>query len=487
MGGAQPPTPYEDKLHLFESTEGRLDREPGSPKHAGDILVDLVGQAGLACMTLCADLKVVDWNPGAERLLGYAREEICGHPLGRLVADEEEKDKLSDYLSGVQDDSGAVSYPVTRMKARDGDAGIFCEWRGTPVVHGSGMISGVLVVAKDVTSQVESASAFRRLEKNAAAILESAPIGIYQADNQRQLVMANPEMAWMLGYESAEALMAEMDDIEVQMFAEGEKAGEFLFELYEGEQLNRFRSRLRRRDGSTFWALSYAKTTVNEQERISGFYGFAIDISHTVRTENALKQVNAEMKLSAEALKRVNAELKLSAIQDGLTRIPNRRRFDEVMDREWRRLARQRQPLSIILCDIDFFKRYNDSYGHQAGDACLQRVAQAIEAAIKRPSDLAARYGGEAFAIVLPNTEVKGALAVAERVRKAVRDLAILHEASGVDTCITLSLGVAETVPGPDSSPDELIGSADKALYSAKELGRNRCAIQSPLPPTPFR
>lgn len=461
MGEAQTPEPSNNKLQRRESSDENRKREPDSAKNAGDVLVDLMGRAGLAGITLNPALRVVDWNPGVERLLGCSAEEICGQPLSDLITDEKEKNALSDYLGGVRDNSDGVTIPVTRVQRRGGEEGIFCEWRGAPVFHPNGEVSFVQVVVKDVTPEVESRNAFNRLEKETSEILESAPIGIYQADNEGRLLMANPEMAWMLGYESAEALVAEVNDIAIQVFAETEKAEEFLFELYEAEQLNRFRSTLRKRNGATFWALSYAQTVRNNGGRICGFYGFAIDISHTVRTEDALKQVNEE--------------LRLSSIQDGLTKIPNRRRFDEVLKVEWRRLFRERQVLSVIICDIDFFKLYNDSYGHQSGDTCLQSVARTIAATLKRPSDLAARYGGEEFALVLPNTDVAGALHVAEEVRKAVRDLEIPHKASKIDTCITLSLGVGGWVPGPDSSPDELLRSADKALYAAKEQGRNRC------------
>lgn len=162
------------------------------------------------------------------------------------------------------------------------------------------------------------------------------------------------------------------------------------------------------------------------------------------------------------------------ATLDGLTGLPNRRRFDEYLDQEWRRLRREQVPLSLILCDIDFFKLYNDTYGHQAGDTCLISVASAIAQAVKRPADLVARYGGEEFAVILPNTTQNGALQVAEAIRVAVQDLKIVHSHSLVSQYVTLSLGVATMVPDCDTSPEILLKAADEALYQAKALGRDR-------------
>ncbi|NJL67362.1 MAG: diguanylate cyclase [Microcoleus sp. SM1_3_4] len=175
-----------------------------------------------------------------------------------------------------------------------------------------------------------------------------------------------------------------------------------------------------------------------------------------------------------EQLKAANQELHRQATVDGLTQVANRRRFDEYLLQEWRRLARHHAPISLIMCDVDFFKRYNDGYGHLAGDDCLKQVAAAIAGALKRPGDLAARYGGEEFAVILPHTDAVGAFCVAEEIRARVFGLQIPHGNSAVNSCVTMSLGVATAVPVPLSAPEELIAAADEALYCAKERGRDR-------------
>ena len=176
-------------------------------------------------------------------------------------------------------------------------------------------------------------------------------------------------------------------------------------------------------------------------------------------------------------LESANQQLQRLASLDGLTQVANRRQFDAYLETEWRRLMREEKPLSLIMCDVDYFKLYNDTYGHQAGDECLKKVALAISTAAKRPADLAARYGGEEFAVVLPNTDASGAVHVAQLIRSQLRDCAIAHEASAVSESVTLSFGVASLVPTFRSSPDRLIAAADAVLYRAKQQGRDRIIL----------
>ena len=176
-------------------------------------------------------------------------------------------------------------------------------------------------------------------------------------------------------------------------------------------------------------------------------------------------------------LQNANKKLQQLAATDGLTQVANRRYFDETLAQEWHRLARDRQPLSLLLTDIDWFKSYNDHYGHQAGDDCLQRVAQAISQVIHRPADLLARYGGEEFVIVLPNTDTQGAIEVAKKIRETIAKLAIIHPDSTVSPYVTVSLGIASVIPNRKTSPKILISQADQALYLAKNQGRDRFLV----------
>lgn len=182
-------------------------------------------------------------------------------------------------------------------------------------------------------------------------------------------------------------------------------------------------------------------------------------------------------------LQLANEQLILLSVQDGLTGIANRRMFDSYIAKEWRRAKREQCPLSVILLDVDFFKKYNDTYGHQQGDRCLVAVAGALQQHVRRPADLAARYGGEEFVMVLPNTHADGAMLLAERVREAVQALKIEHSGSSVSPFVSVSLGVATTVPPIDQENvhlDTFLEWADQGLYQAKHQGRNRavCGVE---------
>ena len=173
-------------------------------------------------------------------------------------------------------------------------------------------------------------------------------------------------------------------------------------------------------------------------------------------------------------LKLQNDLLRSMALMDGLTGVANRRKFDEEILADWRQCFREQKPLSLILVDVDYFKRYNDRYGHLAGDGCLKSVAQALSETVRRPYDLVARYGGEEFACVLPNTVLSGAVEIAERMQARVRTLGIEHSASDVDRVVTISLGVATLTPTGELGFEALIEAADKQLYEAKSGGRAR-------------
>lgn len=174
------------------------------------------------------------------------------------------------------------------------------------------------------------------------------------------------------------------------------------------------------------------------------------------------------------ALQKANNELQRLAALDDLTQIANRRRFDDRLAQEWRRAQRERISLALIICDIDFFKDYNDTYGHLKGDDTLYTVAQAINTTLKRPMDLVARYGGEEFAVILPSTAINGAKRVANEIKEAIKTLGIEHKSSKVCPYITLSFGVAAIVPTKDLTAKILVEKADQALYRAKAQGRDR-------------
>ncbi len=178
-------------------------------------------------------------------------------------------------------------------------------------------------------------------------------------------------------------------------------------------------------------------------------------------------QTHLELKQHRDMLERLTS-------LDGLTGIPNRRRFDEYLDQEWKRAVHDSASLSVIMMDIDFFKPFNDNYGHCAGDECLKQIAGALEGSLKRPADFVARYGGEEFAAIMPGTDIKTAVSTAETIRSNVESLDIRHSYSRVAQHVTMSMGAASAFPSHDCSRTSLLEAADQLLYKAKTTGRNQ-------------
>jgi len=210
----------------------------------------------------------------------------------------------------------------------------------------------------------------------------------------------------------------------------------------------------------------------NEQDEAKGFQAGAVDyITKPFSSLIALARVKTHIEL-----KRRGDMLERLAGLDGLTGIPNRRHFDQFLAAEWKRSIRYNHTISLIIMDIDYFKLFNDHYGHTEGDECLKKVAKVFSQSMLRSTDILARYGGEEFACVLPETDFQGAMTTAKRIMKAIQDLGLPHEKSQVADYVTVSIGVASSSPQIKEKALDLIEMADKALYEAKGNGRNQIA-----------
>ncbi len=220
-------------------------------------------------------------------------------------------------------------------------------------------------------------------------------------------------------------------------------------------------------------AMDYIKKPISKVE-LKARVESALRLRREIKKRNARER---ELEEATEELQEANKKLERLASLDGLTGLANRRLFERTLKKEWKRARRQGHQLGIIMLDIDHFKYYNDTYGHQAGDECLKKIAGKLSSLIYRPADVAARYGGEEFAVILPETDLEGIKEVAERVRTGIKDLRMEHEKSPVDEYVTVSVGAAVAQSCRKSEPEELVGAADEALYEAKEAGRNRVKL----------
>lgn len=302
-------------------------------------------------------------------------------------------------------------------------------------------------------------------EKRLNLALDSAGEGLWDYLPQAEQIYYSPRWFAMLGYNTGD-LPYTFETWITLTHPEDLPKLERTFDNVTKNGEDAFRIEIRMLVQKGQWRWFQVRGRIVERDDHGGvvrMVGTLIDISNHKRVELALQKANEEL-------------MRLAALDD-LTQIANRRRFDERLADEWRRARRGVKPLSVILCDIDYFKAYNDTYGHVKGDEALYAVAQSIHSILKRPMDLVARYGGEEFAMVLPNTDLRGAARVARKVKAAVQALLIKHRASSVSAYITLSFGLAAQIPGGDAPARSIVEKADKALYRAKALGRNRIEL----------
>ncbi len=321
--------------------------------------------------------------------------------------------------------------------------------------------------AKILESNAIAERAMRLSESRLQTFINNAPTPIAIKDLEGKYLSINREFAYWMQV-SAEDILGKHDH---EVFPDENVKTSRVHELqviFEGISVA-FEDTIPLPDGlHTFIITKFPlMDTRDSPYAIAGIY---LDISDRKQAETALAEVES-------SLRNANQELQKLVNLDGLTQIANRRCFDERVIYELQRLYRERQPLSLLMFAVDYFKRYNDYYGHQLGDQALLLIAQAVDQLVCRPADLVARYGGEEFIVILPNTNLDGAIAVAKNLHQAIADLQIPHQDSDVSDIVTISMGIASDIPKFDRSPYVLVNQADQALYYAKNQGRNRSVI----------
>ncbi|WP_166241216.1 diguanylate cyclase domain-containing protein [Paenibacillus turpanensis] len=332
------------------------------------------------------------------------------------------------------------------------------------VYHFSFSVIGSLLGYAAMSYMIRSNRSFYVLSQRTSqlrALLGNLNSGVLVEDIHRRILHSNAKLAEMLGIPYSPAQLEGMDGRrllrETSDLVEDEGRFTASIDKLVRERAKRLNEEVLLKDGRTF-----------ETDYIPIYDGISL-VGHlwNIRDITIRKQ-------TMRKLEEANKRLESLSHRDGLTDIPNRRAYDERLEQEWASSQRKKEPLSLLLIDIDQFKLYNDTYGHQAGDECLRAVARELQAQCKRPADFAARYGGEEFAVLLPDTDAGGALRVAEQIRQEVYKLGIPHSLSSAGGYVSVSIGACTRIASPDERPALLFELADQALYEAKKNGRNR-------------
>ncbi len=329
----------------------------------------------------------------------------------------------------------------------------------------------IMATIEDITSRKQAKSALLRSIKK----LRQTAARLTQSQKQYRSLFENTGTATILVEKNLRISMANSKFVELSGFSKNEITGnKRLTEFIERKNLYRIRRfHTKQKEKGLPLPTEYECLMIDKNKKLKHvvmkIYTPEGQQSSIVSFFDITKRKQAEA-----ALQEAHERLRLVSVIDELTQVANRRQFNEKLNNEWSRHKRECLPLSLIMCDVDCFKLYNDTYGHQNGDRCLKSIADALKKAVKRSVDVVARYGGEEFAIIMPNTDLHGALIVAESARLAIEELKIPNKASTVSSSITLSLGVSSLIPTANMSHDALIKDADNALYEAKNQGRNQ-------------
>ena len=401
-------------------------------------------------------------SPACRALLGYEPDEM----LQIRTKDAIHPDDVGKVLA-VLANGGNERTLTYRMRRKDGSY-IWVETAGR-YVKTIGGAPQRLVVVRDIEERVATERRLQESEARYRLLADHGTDMVFQLDLDLVRRYVSPACREILGYEPEELVgvnpvsMAHPDDAARVALA---------FQSLLTGRPDRYSiiNRIRHRDGRWIWVEAQLRTLKDPKTGApSGIMGALRDISARKAVEDQLAEANRRL----EAL----------AALDGLTGLANRRSFDDAFSREYRRAKRDKKSLALIMIDVDWFKSFNDRYGHPAGDECLRQIGRAIVGTICRPGDIAARYGGEEFAVLLPDTDEPGAAAIAERIRQAVLDLAMEHHA-GVNRVVSISAGAAAMVATAENDgPETLLGNADLALYRAKDSGRNTVVRASSQPP----
>jgi diguanylate cyclase (GGDEF)-like protein/PAS domain S-box-containing protein len=395
----------------------------------------------------------------SEVLCGWSQSELMGKfPHTFIHPDDIEVFNNRSNSINAAGDTHTQKY---RFRHKNGKY-IWLETSSKSVSDKNGNVKEIVSVSRDITSRKRIEEDLRIVNRRFIAIFKNAGVGVVLRDVEGKLITANTKYLEMLGYSEKDVKFT--DDI---VYEEDRLKENILYkELIEGKRESyRLEKRYIAKNSKVIWT----------DATVTRIPGAECDKIYALATINDI----TEIKDSENKLMKLNEKFKTLSRIDGLTQTANRRCFDEYIEQEWIDSARKSRPLSLLLIDVDYFKAFNDTYGHIRGDECLKVIAKTLKDTVKLPNDLITRYGGEEFAIVLPETDRLGAIHIAEKLRKNVEALRIPNINSKAIHYVTISIGVSSIIPSILGKYKKFVEETDKALYVAKEKGRNRIEYYS--------
>lgn len=414
--------------------------------------------------SLNADLYV-DVNLGFLVMTGYTRDEVIGDSSLKISVWNDIADRQL-FITELKD-KGVCTNIEFVFKRKDGSPFVGTISARVIPIHG---VPHIVSVIHDISERKQAEEALIESEEKYRSILNASPDDITITDLEGRILMVSPASKKMFGYEPDYDGFIGMRLVDFIVPEDLERAQSNLVLMHQGGDPRPNEYRGVRKDQSIF-----------NIEVTSGFihsaYGKPTKMVFIIRDTTERKLAEQQIQELVKQLEIEKNTAQHNSITDSLTGLGNRRYFDEALRTEFYRLKRSGSTLSVIMLDVDHFKKFNDSYGHLAGDDCLRQIGTTLKTIVGRAPDVVARYGGEEFVIILPETEDNGAKALAERIRKAVEQLAIPHSASNTAEYVTVSLGVVTVYTTGLTSPEQVVALADKALYCAKKGGRNRIAF----------